>query len=391
MCPLKHPPIGETEKALSVAILPKLGTVRSAWRDLQEYEISNIGIGIEAVNEIFKIILQRKFNLPLNKVPSEIWTRLLTVEADCELIDRSTGIPFRNFNSKKLNSILRKRMKKWSINRIKDIELLAELDLSAMAPPLYVSARVLTALANKTLQPDVFMVDGARRLMAGAIQGLPKMLVKIIIFPEEYAVFLGPSIQKQIQKQVNSVSWFPKYQTIDTVNIQGSRSINRMCLINCLLFRDHTVLDFGCSFGQMSIAAAQSGASKVLGIEGMNDTIEVARLIKYCIGLPNLDFLQVNFNSHDFDKQINKVFPEQADYTFFLSVYRTKELTQRNKLFDYILKKTKISCFVEGHADPYIDTNEYYLKLFSDFGVQGKFLGFSEGDLRPLYSLDLSN
>ena len=119
----------------------------------------------------------------------------------------------------------------------------------------------------------------------------------------------------------------------------------------------------------------------------MPDTIEVARSIKDSIGLSNLKYLQVDFNSQDFDTQIDNVFPDEADYTFFFSVYRTKELTQRDRLFDYILKKTKIACYFEGHADPEIDTDEYYQNLFERFGVTGSFLGFSEDGLRPLYCL----
>lgn len=385
--PLKMPPIGETEQVLKVAVSPIIGTAESAWLDLKDYEIKDTGIGLEAVTEIIGIIFERKFGLEKPDDSKNFQIRLLTVEAECKLIDRPNNNPFRNYNPKKLNKVLRNLTKDWSKHRLKGIRELSEMDLSDIVPPLFVSSKVLNMLTDKPLPRDILMIDGARRLMAGAFQGLESIKVKVIVLPDEYADLLGTSAQKQLQKKVKSLSWFPKYHTIDTVNLQGSRSMSRLQLIDFNSFRDCSVIDFGCSLGQMSISAAESGASKVLGVEGMPDTIEVARSIKDSIGLSNLKYLQVDFNSQDFDTQIDNVFPDEADYTFFFSVYRTKELTQRDRLFDYILKKTKIACYFEGHADPEIDTDEYYQNLFERFGVTGSFLGFSEDGLRPLYCL----
>ena len=96
----------------------------------------------------------------------------------------------------------------------------------------------------------------------------------------------------------------------------------------------------------------------------MQDTIAVANEIKNIAGCDNLHYLQVDFNDPHFDQKIDEAIPMPCDYAFFFSVYRTKELTQRDELFRYILQKTTKGVFFEGHAHPKIDTIEYYEWLF---------------------------
>ena len=100
---------------------------------------------------------------------------------------------------------------------------------------------------------------------------------------------------------------------------------------------------------------------------------------------PNLHYLNVDFNNIHFNKQIDEYYPHKIDFSFFLSVYRTKELSQREKLFHYIISKTNKGIFFEGHAHPKIDNREYYDWLFDCFKLKYKFLGYSEGNLRPLF------
>jgi len=385
-----QPAIGRTEEFLAIEIRPVPGTARSAWLDLIDYDITGFGTGPRSVEQLFPIILKRKLNLDNGSIPDNLWNRLLTVEATCELIDRETGKHFADFDVPDLSLKLGNRLSTWVESRVKDILKIAKMNPQELQPPLYVSAGVMRLLGGQPDPGNVFMVDGARRLMAAVMHQRRNVPVRLIVLPEEYASFIDESSRLEIRSQLESLSWFDNYQTIDVIGIQGRRSLRRFELIDFSLFRDATVIDFGCNIGQTAINAAVAGASRVLGLDGMDDTIRSAKDIQSMVGLPNLEYHLIDFNEHDFNRRIDNLIPQKADYTFFLSLYRTKELTQRERLFEYILTKTAKTCFFEGHADPKIDTLDYYRDLFNRFGVAGEFLGYGEPNLRPLYRIDLS-
>jgi len=123
----------------------------------------------------------------------------------------------------------------------------------------------------------------------------------------------------------------------------------------------------------------------------MPDTITIAKNIKNVLGLENVEYFKVDFNSSSFNKVIDKKYPLKADYSFFLSLYRTKELTQRERLFRYCISKTKKGIFFEGHANEKIDTLEYYDWLFETFHLNYTFLGYGEENIRPLFFIPLTN
>ena len=388
--PFRQLPIGKTEEILEVAIAPILGTVRSAWQALKGYEIKEVGDGHQAILDILSIIMKRKLNIDMCSVPDQIWDRLLVIDADCLLIDRTTGRLFADFPQDEREVVFQKRFSGWVPSRLKDIKRLANIPRENLPAPLYASSGMFRKLGADTNPSIVYMMDGARRLMAAATMGTRSVKVKLILFPEEYAALITKDVKLQIQAKMESLRWFQAYQSIDVVGIRGRRSFTRMSLIDHSKFRNKSILDFGCNLGQMSVSSAQAGASRVLGIDGMSDTLEVAKAIQSLVGLPNLDYALVDFNTPNFDSNIDKLFPGQAHYTFFFSVYRTKELLQRDRLFDYVLDKAKIGCYFEGHADPVIDTNDYYVQLFSRFGVNGTLLGYGEKNLRPVYYIDVS-
>ena len=75
--------------------------------------------------------------------------------------------------------------------------------------------------------------------------------------------------------------------------------------------------------------------------------------------------------------------------SFFLSVYRTKELKNPDGLFKFIIDNTKEIIFFEGHSKRSIDTVEYYMDLFSKFNINVDFIGYSQKDTRPLFLIRL--
>ena len=148
--------------------------------------------------------------------------------------------------------------------------------------------------------------------------------------------------------------------------------------------------DYGCNLGQASVKAAQAGARKVIGMDSQADTISSATDIRDLLGLNTITYHVVDFNDKDFDNKIKRLFQDGTpDISFFLSVYRTKELIDRDSLFQFIIDNTKEMVFFEGHSKRNIDTVEYYTNIFSRFKLNADFLGYSQKDTRPFFLIRL--
>ncbi len=194
---------------------------------------------------------------------------------------------------------------------------------------------------------------------------------------------------RRIRRQIRRLKWFPSYQEFSEIGIKGRRNEEeRYQYLDFTLCRDKIVADYGCNLGQTSVKAALAGARRVVGMDCQEDTIEVANAIKGILEVGNLDFFVIDFNSNSFEEETENILSgDIPDISFFLSVYRTKELKDSGGLFRFILENTREIVFFEGHSDRKIDTVEYYEELFRRFGVEYRFLGFSQGDTRPLFTV----
>jgi SAM-dependent methyltransferase len=192
---------------------------------------------------------------------------------------------------------------------------------------------------------------------------------------------------RRLKRRIRRLSWFPSYQTFSELGIKGRRNDTlRYVHLDFSRCRDKLVVDYGCNLGQTSFLAARSGARRVIGFDCQADAIDVAREIQDVLGIKNVEFYKVDFNEINFGDKIHEIFNgEIPDISFFLSVYRTKELRDRDGLFKFILDNTREAVFFEGHSDRSIDTIDYYRKLFERFKVNADFLGYSQGDTRPLF------
>lgn len=192
---------------------------------------------------------------------------------------------------------------------------------------------------------------------------------------------------RKIKRKIRHLSWFPSYQSFSELGIKGRRNDTlRYVHIDFSLCRDKLVVDYGCNLGQTSFLAAKYGARRVIGFDCQVDAIDIAREIQEVMGIKNVEFHTVDFNEVDFSEKVRNLFNgEFPDISFFLSVYRTKELRDRDGLFKFILENTGEAVFFEGHSDRSIDTIDYYRKLFKRFNVNAEFLGYSQGDTRPLF------
>jgi SAM-dependent methyltransferase len=195
---------------------------------------------------------------------------------------------------------------------------------------------------------------------------------------------------RRIKRKVRRLTWFPSYQEFSEIGIRGRRNERvRYRFLDFSQCRDKLAADYGCNIGQTSIKAARYGARRVIGMDCQEDTLEVARAISNVLEMDNLEFHLVDFNAENFKETVLGIFGgDVPDISFFLSVYRTKELKDRDGLFRFILENTKETVFFEGHSDRKIDTVEYYEDVFRRFGVEYRFLGFSQEDTRPFFTVN---
>ena len=385
-----QPPSGNTERFIGVLPSAVVEKTVAAQRYLMDYSIHGFGKGIEAVEGILPIVFQRQFNQRIQKT-IDMWDRVAVVTVECDLVHAGNGIPFSSLKPNSLEDIDPEFAQNEGESRKKDVH--AYLDKlktgDQIGRPLYISGSILRYLGANADEKAMYMLDGARRLSANALVHRKNVEILLLIFEEEFAELLERSVKQQVRDKIQQMQWFNNYHSIPILGIQGQRSLKRFDFIDQSHLKDSVILDFGCNLGQASIKAIQAGAKAVWGIDGMEDTIDIARQIKDIAGCEHLHYLLVDFNAQDFDRVIDQQIPEKCDYSFFFSVYRTKELTQRDRLFQYILNKTKKGVFFEGHAHPQIDTLEFYDWLFDSFHVKYTFLGYSEQQIRPLFYLHL--
>ena len=387
-----QPPAGSTESFINVRPVAVLTETCSTHQALKDYPIRDFGKGLDAVTQIIRHIFENKLRTPMMR-RDDLWLRTVVIQLNCDLSDRRTGRRMSELNETAIASFAQELLAAEGPDRTPNIlayrdQMLMGVDLGQ---PLYASGAVLNYLGAMVDPLSIYMIDGARRISASALARCESIGIQLIILEEEFSEHIADSTSKDsLSKAIVNLSWFNNYQSIPLVGILGERSLTRFALMDMTLLRDQIVMDFGCNLGQACIKAVMAGASEVWGVEGMPDTYRIASEIGRLSGFQNLRYLNVDFNAPDFDKQIDAVCPDQVDYSFFFSVYRTKELTQRDTLFRYIIQKSRKGIFFEGHADPIIDTVNYYDWLFESFGLSYHYIGNSEGSLRPLFFIPLA-
>jgi len=379
-------PAGNTEKYITLEPHKILDGLISSHDCLKDYHIYEFGQGFRAAEFMLQHIVTNKLNESFQK-KSNLWHKTVAVLLECKILATENGESFAELKPTTAEDINPEFAATEGPDRLADIYTYLERFSGGedVTPPLYVTGAVLNNVGTNIDPKLIFMMDGARRIVAAALAHRSTINVYLLMDEVQYAQLIKETHLQRLANQIRQIQWFDSYQTIPLVGLQGQRSLKRFDLIDMSVLQGHTVMDFGCNLGQSCIKAVQTGADNVIGIEGMKDTYGVACEIGNTVGFPNLHYLNVNFNDLHFNKKIDEYYPHKVDFSFFLSVYRTKELNQREQLFHYIINKTNKGIFFEGHAHPKIDTREYYDWLFDCFKLKYKFLGYSEGYLRPLF------
>lgn len=378
-----QPPAGLVEKYVNLLPLRVVDHPESTCRCMDGYGIRDQGNGLGALEAMVKVVLSRKFGKTSDHVVSP-WSDTITVHMETQLLDRGRGSSFDDTKPKSLEDIHPELDRHFSDARKEDVRRYVEA-ISAnlnIGMPLYITGAVLNLFGAGAEEHSLYMIDGARRILATALSWKKNINILVVMHEDEFGRLQEKETAASLEKRIAAIKWFRTYQSIPLAGLHGTRSLTRYDLIDLPILKDSVVYDFGCNLGQACIKASQAGASKVVGFDVMDDTLSIASDIRGLIGFSNIHYFKVDFNGGTFDKLIDLSFPARSDYSFFFSVYRTKELRQRDRLFEYIIKKTTKGIFFEGHAHEHIDTPDYYDWLFTCFGLKYHFLGFGEQEVR---------
>lgn len=221
----------------------------------------------------------------------------------------------------------------------------------------------------------LIQADGARRIIAHKLAGKTEMDIILVLERRQISKILEPEFIADIQQLQDRQRWFDSYQDIVELNISGSRKAMARfpCVLDFSCCKNKTVVDFGCSTGHTLFEAYYSGATKCIGFEYIQINVDIINRLAQRLSVP-VKAYRIDFNDPGFENAIQTIIPEW-DYGLFLSVYRTRELIDRNDLLQFIWEHTKTGLFFEGHSEP-MDTEEFYAKVFSQLSNSNvSFLG----------------
>ena len=250
-----------------------------------------------------------------------------------------------------------------------------------------VHQNVLRSWGAIKVPENLYQVDGMHRVMSFLEAGFNQIGCYVLMNRKDLSTLIVPAEKEKIFELGEACQWFPKYHEIREIDLEGQRKQKDRYtkiydLSNCL---NKTVVDFGCNIGQTCLELEMLGA-KVLGFEIQQEALTVARRINDLFGF-NIAYHPLDFNSATFEKDVTNVIAEW-DWAMFLAIYRTKEIKDIQRNFDFIVERTKEIIFFEGHADPRIDTIEYYMSVFKRYAFKEvRYLGHS--DTRPAFKIHI--
>ncbi len=387
-----QPANGAVDVFLAPVFSPEVLAVESAISGLADYHVSGYGTGMGSVErvieELFAEKLQSRFDPSI-----KAWNSWVMLTLNARFYSTIHEKEAADLGPSGLTDIHPELESIVGPQALEQVHTYTEMlrNQQDLGTPLYITGDALCDMgANPFIigRSSLWMLDGAKRIMAQVLNHTRDIRVRLIMTESQYQRLLPEERRSSLVSQIADLAWFQNYQSIPLVGLAGQRTSSRYQLIDTKEMRGKRVLDFGCNTGEACLRAAQVGASEAIGLDVMPDTLSAAMAIHDLCPFPNLRFHQINFNDPNFAAQVDQVAPGQVDYSFFFSVYRTLELTQRDALFQYVLDKSRLGVYFEGHGDSHLDRLEFYADLFKRFRVRGQFLGYTENGNRPLFFID---
>jgi len=162
------------------------------------------------------------------------------------------------------------------------------------------------------------------------------------------------------------------YQGIKELGIEGQRTLGQRLIaydFDSVDFRGKTVIDFGCSGGELSREAVDRGAKYCVGID-LPRVANVTREMNRLLGYFNIDVIGGDFSCK---KEIPDV--GHYDIAFYMS-------TQQLGFPEYLKDRVDI-LYLEGHSGDHRETYEDRLKkMFNKVEFLG---GSNDHSVRPVF------
>jgi SAM-dependent methyltransferase len=233
----------------------------------------------------------------------------------------------------------------------------------------------------------MFSVDGMHRIMSALEFGMTNIESYILVERDRLVYELNSKDIHNIDKEARKCTWFPRYQEIKEVNLEGQRKqVPRYTEIYDFSFLENkTVVDLGCNTGQAIFEAYFAGAKACYGFDYQLEAISTAKMITNTFNInDSVTFDTIDFNNWDTMDKVSEI--GSCDWVIFQAIYRTKEIEDIEKVMNFVYNFVTEGIIFEGNAAPEIDTFEFYNeKVFKKYNLKYKFLGHSEN--RPVWIL----
>lgn len=195
--------------------------------------------------------------------------------------------------------------------------------------------------------------------------------------------------------------WFAGYQSLI---IKGKRikvgwrdkNNDRIDKLKDKDFKNKTILDIGCNIGSLCILSVDRGASTVVGVDCVEETVSNAKLIAKEYNY-DIRYGMANILNTDFLEKVRAISNiDMFDTTFFMSVYLSIDKSKPSlppdnppEVFDRLDNLTKKVLYFEGHipndADWYREILQKHLDNF-DIEYLGENRDYGMDKLpRPLF------
>ena len=158
--------IGTTEKIVSLQPFEKIETISETKKFLKLYKLSRIGNNFFSLKRLIHKIFIDKLKCSI-KWEKNIWdnTKIILLNCKIDVINNETSIQhIKSIKTFTKNTTINKK-------RITDVnKLMDKINQGInLDNPLYISGAILNQIGSSINPFEIFMIDGARRLIAHAI------------------------------------------------------------------------------------------------------------------------------------------------------------------------------------------------------------------------------
>ena len=346
-------------------ILPAVNTLEDYFKD-QDTDIF----------KLFKLIINRQFGEPLNQ--NIHLNRLAVVKTTAQI----------SFNNKP----------EWKKSKLyKDFSKYKQAFLNGdhFPPIILTHPNVLKDYLSLPVPDFLFQVDGMHRVMSALEAGVDKLEAYVIVRRGDLNGLVTDTDRESIRNLGEECTWFPRYQEIKEVGLQGERTQEPRYTetYDFTELKGQVAVDFGGNLGQASIEAFFNGSSKIYNFDYQECAVNTAQKISDVLGLGIINN-PIDFNSPSFKDDLARIV-KSWDWAIYQAIYRTKEINDvqcnhhyhhRHKSFSHIVNNTKKGLFFEGNGHLHIDTPEFYADAFRPFLFKDvQYLGHTQS--RPAYRI----